>query len=327
MYKCKKCENPLTEYDVTFYKELFPNKKLEDYECAKHYLNQDSKELLQKRSELTKLMWICLMPILISVLAVITLLESFELRVLSIPLLAVAYILIIVSAIIYCVQNKDSFDSDLTVVGSHYESSVGSDGKITTREVKDYAGDYGGLVYILGSVFMPPIFLFFLLGDTLSQISKNNKKIKEEILPEIVDAYKKANKEVPVYRIAKQDVKEYEAKLTKHNEKVTKIKKKYEVLGENKVNDMVSRFLIENPEPLLIANIFKQKYIVIERNKNYAFLLYYDNEGKEKGIVIDLGQNSKIYFSTNDWRQEWSKLGLSADGKARLTKCRQSLSK
>ena len=32
MLKCKKCGRPLTEYDVTFYKEVFPNKKLEDYE-------------------------------------------------------------------------------------------------------------------------------------------------------------------------------------------------------------------------------------------------------------------------------------------------------
>ncbi len=351
MYKCKETNKPLTEYDVMFYKELFPEKSIDEYESFEGLVTLEDRKLLYDQRYGNSEVWFFLLPLfaLIPVLALllVSLTAKVDTVIWLVGTLIPLYILNIVSVVLYN-KNNSQAKWDEYVNGTHYIVSLKIDGELKTKdddedeEEKSFTGrnnsdiaktrgeavseeriDNSSLTAL--AVLFPPIYIIAVISimiQTLVDRKRINNRVANEILSEVVTIYNKVEDETERYNISKLDVDKYVKSLTEYEEEVRKTKKKYAILGEEAVSTAIKRLSFE--KPMLTISVSGKEYFILEKKNDISFLMRQNENGKSVGIA--LYKNKKIYFDSDDWQEEFIQLGMS-NALANAIKERNKLSK
>ena len=229
MYYCKKCGKPITEFDVNYGKHLSKNFNAKNCLCAKCQVEASEQSRTKEKSgseelkikekylmtEFNAHIWIlcslipCVfMMIIFYALGIEDLPYDHYLTTTAtvIAVVVIVFALICVSINIIRILKtwyKKEYVEEY-VRGTHFETTLKSDGTFVTKEVTDYGGGGANLaasltiMFFLFPIWWLPRFLYSLLYVIVHRISHKGKNKSEEFNKE---AHEIAKKETPFYKM------------------------------------------------------------------------------------------------------------------------------
>lgn len=324
MYHCRQCQRPMTEFDVYFSKKISSSLTLQgkqhgefrgDGKCYKCFCGNTATQktmnkvyALIRRKELSKKQ-----VLILCAAAIVGLMMVFAYYVLaggsngavygigSVPFYLLLLVEIVIGAYFFVVtiqligafMDVSYYDSPKSwYLGSHYESTISSDGNtITTKKVDDWVtSNKGSDVESRVGCSAPLIFLFspfwcvfyFLYTLTFSY------KLKKLCPAYIQDAFIEAKKNVACKKI---NLSVISNKREKYRERLHEIQTHKNVWGDQGVIDMSKKV----PIPVDYVFIHTDKYVVVDCDgRNMALLITKSNNGKVIGRLLT-GEGYFIY--------------------------------
>ena len=244
MYFCKKCNNPLTELDVYFYKGLFKTVDKENCKCVNCQAGYDAAQKMRKVNSPIPGLWLHIPSILSLIFFTITfgMPQLFE----SLPepqgLLFYAIFgvmtIIVFAGVLVCPffivrqwywKNDDNYDP------AHIEISVNSSGDINAEKVDGhyYTTDNSLwliICYITCLLWVLPHFFYIILKRAFEKA-----KLKVDYPSVAVDAYANAYAKAERLTNYNKDYKLYKSKKEAYDEQIKKTSSRYAVLGQHQV--------------------------------------------------------------------------------------------
>ena len=281
MYQCKKCNKPLTEFDVQFYKELYKTSSLKDCNCYQCTANDHLKTAINKHNFIKKRSYLYIIPpaLIILVLLFAFIINSFGstpplYAILGSGITSAAFVVFWIAGAIIAIK-EFNLDYDSVVVGSHYVTTSNGNGSYTTKSVNDYSDDDSLAAFGLGITYIWWCFPYYIYRCI---------KYRRDCPKEVRRAYKNASKCVPEIIIPKRYVEKHKNNLDKWERKVKKISEKYSILGEKEVNSRIDKLVV----PPFNIRIKGKKYLVLDHVYYVYFRLEYkdDNEKKRERILL-----------------------------------------
>lgn len=191
-------------------------------------------------------------------------------------------------------------------IGSHYESTLSSDGKIvSTREVEDWTNSNKGSAKSAAIFFFYPVILFsspfwaipyFLY--TLSFKSTSYKLVPQTIM----DAIELTQIELKDRKVPYKKTAAFSKKNDEYTEKVSKAKSMIRLLDYQGVVHEIKKI----PVPAIEIYHGKEKYVVVDQSPNriYTLLLSRAENGQIKGYIWDQS-GYIIYDGEKEIEEKW----------------------
>ena len=329
MHTCHYCKKPLTEFDLKFYQQLFPNEHnpsslkccscitgKENYKILKSNDN-DYKLKLHTQPLILTILWFAAFWLLCLCLGVwfnLFLDGNYPHQAVNIFSTILGILLILLLGYwLYCGKKVVGFwgfqDYDGTPTGNyHYQITINEDGTGKAEKVEEtIGGSTGCLAFLLNIILIvtyPLWCVFHLIYIRTRSVDKALKSCPKEV----IKAFELARKESSFVKIPAYSVKRYQKEKAAYLQEVTNVSKRYAMLGSDAVAK--NTYAIKAPTVEVIIN--QKKHLIVDYKSFYGdslvlFLLYKNNANEPEGIAIC--DNYKTSPCTN-WKDEWEKIGL-----------------
>ena len=296
MYRCKRCNKPLTESDVAFNKSLSPGWKPDGGECFSCVTNEKALADIYAHEQFKKGRLFSLIFIIYTIAIICTLINIGMDNVdESVSLYFLGLIVFWITGAVLTIKGF-KLDFDTVQVGSHYETTFSSDGTATTKEVGDYSDDDLGKAIGLG-VSYPIWCLPYVIYKEIKYRSSVPKSLRDAY-----KAYQKNKLDVP-----QNLINDFKKSKKKYEDDSKEIYDTYSFLNDGTAERRIAK--LKKPQDTVTIN--GTKYDIIDASSNACYLLLGCSKsgiGREEKILI---KDSWLYGCSNIPREantEWKKL-------------------
>lgn len=314
-YCCARCGRPMSVFDMLFYQKLRNEKDKNKCQCFVCTSNYEFRSIINDLDNplSAKCIIAHLLPAIFFLIGLMFyhLDETSMTSVEDIWMLswAITAISSIVCGII--VVRGLGLDYSTWKTGSHYESTIKEDGKISTEKVDDYS--YGS-----GHFWAPILVVTFIIWSIphmiylyFKQVVTPNMKYQTEVPEPVRRAYDSTRQYNKTFSIPAASRTAYAKQLKDYDSAVYTIEARYSMLGDNEVTSRVSRLL----EPYLLTTFNGTRAVMVSESgyrengyrHDFQFLMYIDGEGRFQGVTLIDG---KMMYSETDYMDAWRELAL-----------------
>ena len=293
MYKCKQCGRILTEYDVFFYKKLAPAAELSEYKCFDCATSYEERTLLQQYLyyRVKNVFLLYLLPILINVSAILATINYLNYRTETLKIIMWISIVCVLLLNALYVLFGGYFDSNADYI-------VTDNGGGYSIYHNDISASIVILMILFAAIFYVPMAIFKIFKILFRRINIVTK-VKRNILPIVVSAYKKAEKEVDLFKITKKDKKKLDLYLAKVNHILCQ--------GYSKLKDMIVR---KKLKPVKVVNRKRESFFLVGKGCEWGTDTWILISTDRSKVIVVVG-GYKIYTDTKEeveWTEEYAGL-------------------